>query len=213
MPEHFNDIQKPELEFLDNRKFIPEANISFEEAKKIYDKYFDNTFTPHIHSKLEEGMTKEKKEILDKEFNSKYFEIKDDSDYKKNIEQNLNKENIIEKNREEGKAREVQVYDELKKQYPEKDGYYIEREVYLRDRDGNIVKDPVTGKTRRIDFVVIKDGKVADSIEVTSKTADKSKQIDKEDRIRQSGGNFIKDSNRNLVEIPSTVKTRIERRD
>ncbi len=32
--------------------------------------------------------------------------------------------------------------------------------AYLRDKDGNIVRDPVTGEGRRIDFVVIKDGKV-----------------------------------------------------
>jgi hypothetical protein len=117
------------------------------------------------------------------------------------------------KNKEDGLRRESEVEKELKEKYPESEGYKIEKEVYLRDKDGKIVKDPVTGEARRIDFVVTKDGKVVDSIEVTSKTADKTDQMDKEQRIREAGGNYIKDSNGNLVEIPSDVQTRIERRN
>jgi hypothetical protein len=117
------------------------------------------------------------------------------------------------KNKEDGLRRESEVEDKLKKKYSESEGYTIEREVYLRDKDGNIVKDPVTGEARRIDFVVIKDGEVIDSIEVTSKTAPKDEQIAKENRIRENGGNYIKDSNGNLVGMPSDVQTRIERRD
>lgn len=121
-------------------------------------------------------------------------------------------ENII-KNKEEGMQREAEVLQELKEKFPEEGGFKIEQEVYLRDEDGKIVKDPVTGEARRIDFVVTKDGEVVESIEVTSQTADKTAQIAKEDRIRECGGNYIKDSNGNLVEIPSDVKTKIERRD
>jgi hypothetical protein len=121
-------------------------------------------------------------------------------------------EGII-KNKEDGMRREGEVLNELKEKYPEEDGYKVEQEVCLRDKDGNIVKDPITGEARRIDFVVTKDGKVVESIEVTSKTADKTGQIAKEDRIRECGGNYIKDSNGNLVEISSDVKTQIERRD
>ena len=62
-------------------------------------------------------------------------------------------------------------------------------------------------------FIVVKNGKVVDSIEVTSKTANKTEQSAKEERIRDNGGNYIRDNNGNLVEIPSTVHTRIERRD
>lgn len=116
-------------------------------------------------------------------------------------------------NKQDGLRREAEVEAELQEKYPPEDGYSIEQEVYLRDKDGNIVKDPVTGEARRIDFVVIKDGVVVDSIEVTSKTADKSEQSAKEARIRDAGGNYIKDSAGNLVEIPATVQTRIERRD
>ena len=85
--------------------------------------------------------------------------------------------------------------------------------MYLRDENGEIVKDPVTGEARRIDFVVVKDGKVVDSVEVTSKTADKTEQTAKEDRIRENGGNYIKTTDGDLVRIPDDLKTRIERRD
>lgn len=117
------------------------------------------------------------------------------------------------KNKQDGLEREREVQKELEKQYPPEDGYEIISEAYLRDKDGNIVRDPETGEARRIDFVVVKDGKVVDSIEVTSKTADKTQQTAKEDRIRDAGGNYVRDKNGNLVEIPSNVKTRIERKD
>ncbi|MBR2461936.1 MAG: hypothetical protein IKB33_02265 [Spirochaetaceae bacterium] len=116
-------------------------------------------------------------------------------------------------NKQDGLRREEEVASELKEKYPEEDGYEIISEAYLRDKDGNIVKDPDTGEARRVDFVVVKDGKAVDSVEVTSKTADKTGQTAKEERIRENGGNYVKDSNGKLVEIPKEVKTRIERRD
>lgn len=116
-------------------------------------------------------------------------------------------------NKVDGLRREEEVEQELKEKYPEEEGYEIISEAYLRDENGNIVKDPETGEARRIDFVVVKDGKVVDSVEVTSKTADKTEQTAKENRIRDNGGNYIKDSNGNLVEIPKDIQTRIERRD
>lgn len=116
------------------------------------------------------------------------------------------------KNKSDGMAREQEVAKELEEQYPPGEGNQIIPEVYLRDKDGNIVKDPETGEARRIDFVVVKDGKVVDSVEVTSKTANKTAQSEKEGRIRDAGGNYIKDNGGNIIEIPSTVRTRIERR-
>ena len=116
-------------------------------------------------------------------------------------------------NKLDGLKREEDVKEELEKKYPESEGYTILSEVYFRDEHGKIVKDPVTGEARRIDYVVIKDGKVVDSIEVTSKTADKTEQTAKENRIRDNGGNYIKDSEGNLIKIPDDVQTRIERRD
>lgn len=116
-------------------------------------------------------------------------------------------------NKKDGLEREKEVAEELSKKYPPEEGYEIIPESYLRDENGNIVRDPETGEARRIDFVVVKDGKVVDSVEVTSKTADKTEQSAKEDRIRDAGGNYVRDSAGNLVEIPSDVRTRIERRD
>lgn len=122
-------------------------------------------------------------------------------------------ENPPIQNKLDGLAREEQVYTELKEKYPESDGYEIISEAYLRDENGAIVKDPETSAARRIDYVVIKDNQVVDSIEVTSQTADKTAQCAKETRIREAGGNYVKDNDGNLVEIPSDVTTRIERRD
>lgn len=101
----------------------------------------------------------------------------------------------------------------MQEKYPPEKGYSIIREAYLRDENGNIVKDPVTGEARRIDFVVIKDGKVVEMVEVTSKTASKDAQTTKENRIRDNGGNYIKDDKGDIVEIPNSVQTRIDRRD
>ena len=130
------------------------------------------------------------------------------------IAENINAEKTkqMETNREAGKEREDLAYKELKEEFPENEGYKIEREQYLRDKYGNIVKDPKTGEARRIDFIIIKDGKVVKSIEVTSKTAPKDAQIAKEDRIRNEGGNFIKDRDTGqLIEIPKENKTEIRR--
>jgi hypothetical protein len=135
-------------------------------------------------------------------------ESKKDTNYDKPI---VNEVNEPIKNKRDGLAREQDVAQELEKQYPPEKGYQIVSEAYLRDKDGNIVKDSETGQARRIDFVVVKDGKVVDSIEVTSKTANKIGQCAKETRIREAGGKYINDNNGKLVEV--TVNTRIERRD
>ncbi len=118
----------------------------------------------------------------------------------------------IKKNREAGANREELAKKELQQKFPEKEGYKIEREMYLRNAEGNIVKDPVTGEARRIDFVVNKDGKIVKSIEVTSKTAPKEAQLAKEERIREAGGNYIKtrDTGR-LIEFPKDIKTEVRR--
>ena len=149
---------------------------------------------------------------LEKYKSEKHYTI---SDLKCSLWDNLEKKrkDILINNKDAGKKREEEVLNELRQKYPEDKGYKIEREVPLRGKDGEIAKDPVTGEGRRIDFVVIKDGKVIDSIEVTSKTANKEEQMSKDHRIREKGGNYIKDSNGNLIEMPENVQTRIERRD
>lgn len=115
-------------------------------------------------------------------------------------------------NKEEGLRREAEVEEELEKKYPESEGFEIVPEAYLRDSEGKIVRDPETGEARRIDFVVVKDGQVVDSIEVTSETADKTGQTAKEERIRNAGGNYIRTSDGSLAKFPDNLHTTIERR-
>lgn len=119
----------------------------------------------------------------------------------------------IIQNKLDGCAREEKVEKELQEKYPPEKGYTVMREVYLRDENGSIAKDSITAAARRIDFVVIKDDKVVEMVEVTSKTASKDAQMAKESRIRNEGGNYIKDYNDNLIRIPANVNTRIDRRD
>lgn len=118
----------------------------------------------------------------------------------------------IEKNRVDGANREALALQELKDEFLEEDGYKIEREQCLRNENGNIVKDLETGEARRIDFLVTKEGEVIKSIEVTSEKAPKDAQIAKEDRIREAGGNFIKDRDSGqLVKIPNNIRTEVRR--
>ncbi len=95
----------------------------------------------------------------------------------------------------------------------------ILEDIYGKDRvlsertlvDANGNKVTHKGKGRRVDFIVLDDnGNAIKSFEVTSKTADKTRQIRKENAIRSNGGTFIKDSNGNLVDV-SNVPTQIIR--
>ena len=119
----------------------------------------------------------------------------------------------IEKNGIDGIIREIVALDELEGECPPEDGFHIESECCLRDKDGNIARDPETGESRRVDFVAIKDGEVKRSIEVTSETADKKTQLEKETRIRDAGGNFIRHSGtKELMPYAPGVNTEIWRR-
>ena len=140
-----------------------------------------------------------------------YSEIRDES-INIDVKQRAYSEDLI-KNKLDGLEREQKVETELMEKYSAEKGSDILSEVYLRDKNGNIVKDSETGEARRIDFMVIRDGTVIDSIEVTSLSADKTDQIAKENRIRVNGGSYIKDDNGNLIKIPDDVLTRIERRE
>ena len=146
--------------------------------------------------------------------------IEDDTENITNSEKenNVNSQDVNEihnavQNKIDGCRRENEVHDELKEKYPEDEGYKILSERELCDRDGNPVRDEKTGEKRRIDFVVVKDGKVVDMVEVTSKTAPKRDQLAKEYRIRDNGGNYIKDADGNVIRIPNNVETRVERRN
>ena len=119
----------------------------------------------------------------------------------------------IEMNGINGVIREIVAFEELERECPPEDGFHIESECCLRDEDGNIARDPETGESRRVDFVAIKDGEVKRSIEVTSETADKTKQLEKEERIRDAGGNYVTDRKTGeLAPYAPGVKTEIWRR-
>jgi hypothetical protein len=118
----------------------------------------------------------------------------------------------IEKNRLDGLERERTVHGDLVEKYSESEGYQVHEQRYLLDANGKIVKDPVTGEARRIDFLVSKDGEVIDSVEVTSETAPKELQLEKEERIREAGGNYIQDrSTGELIRFAEGVQTRVRR--
>jgi filamentous hemagglutinin len=114
----------------------------------------------------------------------------------------------VQENQAAGNRRERQVTADLQTQYPNSS---VQNQQYLRDKEGNIVIDPNTGTARRLDHVVIVDGKVVDVVETTSMSADKRAQIRHEAETRNAGGTFIRDRQTGqLVEIPTI--SRIERR-
>jgi hypothetical protein len=119
----------------------------------------------------------------------------------------------IESNRINGALREGVVGMELEKIYPKDAGYHIESQCVIRNKNGEIAIDSVSDESRRIDFIIIKDGQAIKSIEVTSETADKSVQIAKENRIREADGNYIQDRRTGeLISFAPGVQTEIIRR-
>nr|WP_240155428.1 RHS repeat-associated core domain-containing protein [Pantoea multigeneris] len=102
-------------------------------------------------------------------------------------------------NKIDGTAREIRSQAILERRYG-KDN--VLRERYLRDMNGKSVKDPMTGERRRIDFVVKgQDGKWR-PVEITSRTTTKDAQLDKELRIHEAGGVFVRNPNtRELIQL------------
>ena len=92
-------------------------------------------------------------------------------------------------NKVNGDAREAIALEHLKKQHP---NATILKERYIRDVSGKSVRDVITNSRRRVDFVVIENGKVTGVYEVTSPTADKTAQDLKEERIRNKGEPVLK---------------------
>lgn len=119
----------------------------------------------------------------------------------------------IVKNKMDGIAREERVLKKLSREFG-KDN--VIPETYIRNSNGEIIKDMVTGEARRIDFIVKQGDKVVKSIEVTSKSADKALQMAKETRIlkqaKELGGAFIKDpATGKLISFGENIVTTIER--
>ena len=116
----------------------------------------------------------------------------------------------VKANKKAGDAREVVRKTELQAQHPDSK---VHTQRYIRDKDGKIVKDPVTGEGRKLDFVVEKDGKGHYVEETTSKTARKKEQTAKENRIREAGGtNFRESKTKRPIDISNT-QTTIHRMD
>jgi RHS repeat-associated protein len=91
----------------------------------------------------------------------------------------------------------------------------VERECYLRSCiTGKRMRDPTTKEYRRLDIVVIDKNRhsVTRAIEVTSMTAPKAEQIAKERRIRNRGGQCIRDRETGTLKRVPRVSTVVRRK-
>jgi hypothetical protein len=112
-------------------------------------------------------------------------------------------------NQFDGARRESETLEDLRAQHP---NAQIQSQVYLRTEDGRRALDPLTGEGRRLDFVVIEDGRVIDVVETTSMGARKAEQFRKEQRIRAEGGTFIRDRAGRCLLDTCDILTREDRR-
>ena len=206
---HFSDV-KQQSEPLESLCFDPDQRVAPMDSGRISDSEHispSRFFDPDQRVIQEPAVLGDSSETVDEK-----HEITEKQNMNSPLENHEHFEGLI-KNKEDGNRREDEVKHELNDTYPESQGYTVIPEAYLRDDNGNIVRDPETGEGRRIDFVVVKDLKVVDSIEVTSRTADKQDQMAKEDRIKDIGGVYIRTPDGQLCKIPSDLDTKIERRD
>jgi RHS repeat-associated protein len=111
----------------------------------------------------------------------------------------------ILKNARNGGRREKEVAAQLQVENPDAK---VQNQTYLRDANGKIVKDPVTGEGRRVDHAVI-NGDTAETYETTSQTANKTAQTAKENRIREAGGVYVRDrQTKKVCKVPTGSKIR-----
>jgi len=107
-----------------------------------------------------------------------------------------------------GTVRERANAARLAEQYP---GASVQNQVYLRDANGKIVKNPITGSGRRLDHVIIENGSVRTIRETTSMTANKALQQAHEAAVRAAGGVFVRDRiSGNLINV-SDIPTLLDR--
>ncbi|OCG65149.1 hypothetical protein A9G48_00695 [Gilliamella sp. wkB18] len=111
-------------------------------------------------------------------------------------------------NKASGNAREAIAKKYLQNKYP---NATILSERYIRDANGKSVRD-ITNSRRRLDFIVVEDGKVKGIFEVTSPTADKTTQMLKEAEIRANGGTHVKEPGRKgkMYDISEVETKRID---
>ncbi|HVG14992.1 MAG TPA: RHS repeat-associated core domain-containing protein, partial [Chitinophagaceae bacterium] len=137
-------------------------------------------------------------------------EVNDAAKAANKVDKAVSTEKGIVKNKKAGDLREAKEAADLKAKNPNAN---VQDQQYLRDADGKILRDAVSGEGRRLDHVVIENGKAIDVVETTSKTANKTKQIDKERRIRDAGGTYVRDRRtKKLVDVKN-VPTRESRHD
>lgn len=120
---------------------------------------------------------------------------------------------LVRQNAEQGMSREEAILKKLSEQYPNAKIY---KQCYLCDNLGRQLKDPVSGEARRLDLLVVQGGKALKPIEVTSRKASKSTQMNKEKRIRQAQKESGKDlyaqiGKGDVIKIPYSLKTRVWR--
>lgn len=96
----------------------------------------------------------------------------------------------VVRNAIDGRMREKLVVQQLRKQFPEAT---VQNQVYLRDVNGKRVVDKVSGTSRRLDHVVVQNGKVIKIVETTSPAANKFDQALKEESIKRAGGVYVRD--------------------
>jgi hypothetical protein len=107
----------------------------------------------------------------------------------------------LDQNRADGTRRQEQYRQEMADIHGEEN---VLTERFLRDANGDVVRDPVTGEGRRLDCVVV-NGQCGYAAEVTSPTAPKDRQIEKENNIRDAGGTFVVNPNTGeLIEVGNT---------
>ena len=84
-------------------------------------------------------------------------------------------------NKVAGNAREELAEIFIRRKHPKAT---ISKERYIRDATGKSVFDSVSMSRRRLDIVVVENDRVTAIYEVTSPTANKTRQMEKESRIR-----------------------------
>lgn len=120
------------------------------------------------------------------------------------------KAQLMVKNAIEGRIRERMVDADLRKSFP---NAVVQNQSTIVDQSGKKVVDPITEQGRRLDHVVIEDGVVRKIVETTSQSARKVEQLNKEDRIRYNGGEYVIDRTTGKAISIEGVETEVARVD
>jgi len=187
----------------------PEVRLSEVSGKES--KIHENALNTEINSFLNDGLTFDQiQERVGDHSQLQYTNLESIPESNASPFETRQSEVQIAQNREDGMRREAQVFDSLKSEYPESDGFRVLEERYLLHENGEFASDPETGGRRRLDFVVADgSGEACRVLEVTSPVAPKELQSAKESRIREAGGTFVRDPETqrlvNVALIPTEI--------